>query len=151
MSVGKKRQLLLEKATGDFIVFFDDDDMPYPGYIDKILKAINDPSNPDCIGIWGNMTTDGQNPQTWIHSIKYRVWGSKKDGYDYYRPPIHFNPVRRDLALKAGFKDMRYSEDADYSKRLRPLLRKEVFIQEPLFHYQYTTKVPFHEKYGVKK
>lgn len=151
MSVGNKRQILLNDSEGEWIVYFDDDDKPYHGYIRKIIEAIRKNPNADCLGIQGDMTTNGENPQTWIHSLKYRKWDSNKDGYNWVRPPIHFNPVKRIHAIKTGFKDLRFAEDHDYSMRLRPLLRVETFVQEKLFHYQYQNKTPHKEKYGISK
>jgi len=149
MSVGAKRQKLLEMATQPWIVFFDDDDWPSEKYYDLILKAIESDPGADCCGIWGKMTTDGRNPKTWCHRLGYPI-AERQHGFDYVRPIIHFNPVRTQFALKAGFKDMRWGEDMDYANRLNPLLKREVFIKEPLFLYRYSTKVPHKIKYGIK-
>lgn len=154
MSIGSKRQKLLEKAKGDWIVFFDDDDLPAYNYIELILDAIISNKDIDCIGIRGIMTTDGKNNKTWCHRLGYKIQGDghtpHKSGYDYVRPIIHFNPVKREKALQAGFKDMRFGEDMDYASRLNPLLTKEFFIDEILFHYRYSTDQPHNKKYGVK-
>jgi hypothetical protein len=153
VSVGSKRQGLLEFAKGDWIVFFDDDDWPEDHYVSSILEAIKLHNDIDCIGIRGYMTTNGEKRKTWCHRLGYEIKGDgstpTESGYDYMRPIIHFNPVRRELALKAGFKDMRYGEDMDYASRLNPLLTKEYFIDKDLFHYRYSDKTPFKEKYGI--
>ena len=151
MSIGTKRQKLLEMATGDWIVFFDSDDEPSSSYVSKILSAIE--NDCDCIGIRGFMTTNGTNRKSWVHRLGLEIKGdgiTKVGEYDYTRPIIHFNPVKRELALKAGFKDLRYGEDMDYAKRLNPLLKKEYFIDSDLFHYKYSNKEPHASKYGIK-
>jgi glycosyltransferase involved in cell wall biosynthesis len=148
ISIGAKRQKLLERATGDYIVFFDDDDEPNHNYIDLIMQVIR--QSPDCIGMLILMTTNGTNQQTCCHSLKYKKWANNVDGYDYVRSVTHFNPVKRQLALKVGFKDLRFGEDKDYSDRLTPLCKNEVFIKERLFHYRYTTNINHKEKYGIK-
>lgn len=152
ISVGMKRQLLLQAATGAWIIFLDDDDRPSPYYVKRIVDAIwRDPSA-DCIGTWGNMTTNGVKPETWIHSLKYRKWESGKDGYTWNRPPIHFSPVKRTLALKAGFGNERFGEDKSYSMRLlRHLKRETQFIKEPLFTYQAVTTQSKQERYGITR
>lgn len=147
MTIGAKRQRLLEMAQGDWIVYFDDDDMPAPNYVNLILSHMSD--QVDCMGIKVKMTTNGLNEQTCLHRLG-RKWAESKEGYDYVRPIIHFNPVRRSLALKAGFKDIRFGEDRDYSDRLNKLVKKEAFIDEWLFHYRYSNKQPHNEKYGIK-
>lgn len=153
-SIGKKRQNLLEFAKGmgcEWIVFFDDDDLPSENYIQLILDTINSNPDIDCIGINGTMTTNGANPQTWCHVLG-ETWreGKPNEKFTYYRPIIHFNPVKLELALKAGFKDMRYGEDRDYSDRLNPLLKKMAYIEQPLFHYNYSNKIEHKKKYGIK-
>lgn len=154
ISIGLKRQKLLERANGDWIVFFDDDDMPNEGYVEMIFYAIHRNPLADCIGIRGHMTTNGGKPETWCHRLGWKIEGDGRNllpsGYHYNRPIIHFNPVKRELALKAGFKDLRYGEDMDYAKRLNPLLTKEYFIDADLFHYRYSTEVPHAKKYGCK-
>lgn len=150
ISIGAKRQKLLERAKGKWIVFFDDDDWPMPYYIAIITYAVTSDQNIDCVGINVKMTTNDLHPQKCCHSFKYPVWKDNVDGWDYVRNITHFNPVKKELALKAGFKDLRFGEDIDYSNRLYPLLTKEYYIPIPLFHYRYSTSVPHKEKYGIK-
>lgn len=149
MSIGKKRQQLLEASRGKWIVFFDDDDDPAGYYVRSILQTGQDPSI-DCMGINGIMSTNGMNMQTWCHRLGY-PWAENQKGFDYIRPIIHFNPVLRSKALQAGFKDMRFGEDRDYADRLNKLLTKEAYIESPLFHYRYSNKIEHNKKYGIKR
>lgn len=150
ISIGAKRQKLLEQATGDWIVFFDSDDKPYEWYCKRILDAIEGHPDIDCIGMSIFMTTDGKRPQNCCHSLMYPEWKEKVDNWDFVRNITHFNPVKRHLALQTGFKDLRFGEDKDYSDRLFPLLTKEHFIADPMFHYRYTTHMQHNKKYGIK-
>jgi cellulose synthase/poly-beta-1,6-N-acetylglucosamine synthase-like glycosyltransferase len=150
ISVGAKRQLLLEAAEGEWIVFFDDDDNPYISYADDIIRAIQANPDADCIGFPIDMVTNGANPQRCCHSFRYKAWADNRDGWDYVRTITHFNPVRRSAALKAGFKDMRFGEDQDYSMRLMQHLNREAYIPYPLFLYQYSTQEPHEQKYGIR-
>ena len=146
LSIGSKRQKLLEKAQGKWIVYFDDDDLPFNYYVNEILKGCD--MDVDCMGINGIMTTNGQNQQTWVHKLGYPI-AENMFGFNYVRPIIHFNPVLKWKAILSGFKDMRYGEDMDYAKRLNPLLEKEYYIIKPLFHYRYSNKIPHNQKYGL--
>lgn len=148
ISVGAKRQLLLQEATGDYISFFDSDDVPFSYYVKLIIQALA--QSPDCVGFLIHMTTNGQRPQVCCHSLQYPEWEQKVDGYDYVRNVTHFNPVRRDLALKIGFKDVRYGEDRKYSDAVTKLCKKEVFINKKLFHYKYSTAERHKIKYGIR-
>lgn len=148
ISIGAKRQKLLELASGDFVVFFDDDDIPSPDYVRMILDAIT--PDVDCVGMNVYMTTNGKNPQRCCHSLRYKHWANKVDGWDYVRNITHFNPVLRSVALKVGFKDLRFGEDKLYSDGVSRLLRKEAYIEQSLFHYRYTNTTKHNEKYGIK-
>lgn len=148
ISVGAKRQRLLEKSTGEYIVYFDSDDFPCPTYVDDILLALCS-GEFDCVGFLIHMTTNGQRPQTCCHSLKYKKWANAVDGYDYVRGVTIFNPVRRSLAIQVGFEDMRFGEDKVYSDKITPLCKTEKFINKKLFHYRYT-KQDHNERYGIK-
>lgn len=148
MSVGAKSQLMLEEAAGKYVVRFDDDDWPFAHYIPELMKGVA--SGADCIGMLIHMTTNGVRPEICCHSLRYKAWGNKTDGYNYVRNVTHFNPVKRPLALITGYKDLRHGEDKDYADRLTPLCTTEYFINKPLFHYRYTTKMPHKEKYGIQ-
>jgi hypothetical protein len=148
MSIGQKRQWMLENATGEYYVNFDDDDHPFPFYLSEIMKALE--LNPDCVGFLIHMTTNGVKPQTCCHSLRYKQWANKSGSYDYVRNVTHFNPVKRSLALQVGFKDMRFGEDKDYADRITPLCQNEVFIPRKLFHYRFIQQFNHNDKYGIK-
>lgn len=149
ISVGAKRQKLLLRAKGEYVCYFDSDDFPFAYYTEEILKALE--KKPDCVGFLIHMTTNLKNPKVCCHSLKYKTWAEKKDGYDYVRSVTIFNPVKRKIALQAGFPDKRYGEDHEYSNKVTPLCKTEVFINRKLFHYRYSNAVPHLKKYGFKK
>lgn len=131
-TTGMKRNELLLRAAGDYIAFVDDDDKVAKDYIPRILKAIS--SNPDCVGMEGLITFASKGiTRKFIHSIKYKTW-FEKDSI-YYRCPNHLNPVKRKLALKAGFPEITVGEDHEYSKNLLPLLTTEEYLENPIYFY----------------
>lgn len=134
-NIGVKRNKLLERATGKYIVFVDDDDEVAPNYLKQLcLATIMDV---DCIGISGLITTDGRNQRQWRISKEYGSW-YERNGV-YYRTPNHISPVKRELALQAGFPEIAFGEDAEYSRRLLPLLKTEVIIPGNLYFYKYVS------------
>lgn len=134
--IGKKRNDLLARASGKYVVFIDSDDHVPSGYVELIIRATQ--NNPDCIGINGILTTNGVNEQRWFISKQYGRWYLR--GNQYFRTPNHISPVKRELALQAGFPEVKFAEDYEFSMRLLPLLKTEVIIKEPLYHYDYRTK-----------
>lgn len=135
-NIGVKRNKLLSNALGEYIVYIDDDDTISNDYVNKILRACA--TSPDCIGISGVITTNGRNLRQWHISKEYGKWYEKNSVY--YRTPNHISPVRRELALQAGFPEYVHGEDAEYSRRLLPLLKTEVVVKGNLYSYLYVTK-----------
>lgn len=140
-SIGQKRQELLEKARGRYIAFVDDDDRVSPDYVEKVLDAIK--QDPDVIGIHLIMGTDAKLSGLTYHSLKYDTWfstpGDEPSWKYYYRNPNHLNPVKRELALRTGFKSINMGEDRKYSLELLPHLKTEVYIETPIYYYDHIT------------
>lgn len=134
-NIGTKRNILLNEARGKYIVFCDDDDKVSPEYVLKLFLACD---GSDCIGISGFITTNGQNKKQWHISKEYGSWYER--GGVYYRTPNHISPVKRELALQAGFPDIAFGEDAEYSRRLLPLLNTETKVEGNIYHYDYYIK-----------
>lgn len=133
-SIGVKRQRMLEAAQGDYVVFIDDDDQIDPNYLTLILAALE--KSPDVVGFCGIMTTNGR------HARRFKI--SRTCNYEekrgvYYRYNNHLCPVKRELALQVGYKDMTHAEDHDYATRLQPFVKTEEFIDQNLYYYRYLT------------
>ncbi len=142
LSIGAKRQKMIEKATGEYVVFVDSDDWVSENYVSEILKALE--VNPDCVGLSGTMTTDGKADATWSISKALPYNQIRKAGKVHYqRFTNHLAPIKREIALKVGYRDMRYKEDYDYAVRLlaSKLCKTEVVINQNLYHYRYISAI----------
>ena len=138
VSIGVKRQRMIEKAKGEYIAFADDDDLISSSYVRLVLKALK--KNPDVLGIALLHYIDYKLFGKSFHSLQYDHWWDEPDpdnpgGYFFYRCPNHLNPVKRELALKAGYPDLKFGEDHEYSRRLLKLLETEEYITEPIYYY----------------
>ena len=137
LSIGAKRDILLKKATGKYVVFIDDDDVVSSDYVELILRAAEYGS--DCIGMEGIITTDGINPKRFIHSIRNKKW-EEVNGV-YLRYPNHLNPIRTKLAKKVGFnRDLNNGEDKAYSDNVFPMLKSETYIGKSIYEYKFETQ-----------
>ncbi len=136
MSTGRKRNILLQRSTGKYVVFIDDDDMVAPTYVKDILTAAE--SNPDAIVFNGTMTTDGRDERKWYISKDY---GYEAKGGAYYRYPNHIVPIRREIAMAFPFMDIRIGEDYAWATAIHNagLIKTEVKIEKELYHYQFRT------------
>jgi glycosyltransferase involved in cell wall biosynthesis len=136
ITIGEKRNRLAKRATGDYVVFHDDDDPLQPDYVSEIWKAIQ--SGVDIIGLRGFMTTNG------AKRVPFRIdYGLPYDavGNEYHRHHNHLCPIKREIALQIGYKDMNYGEDYDYAVRLKDsgLIKTHAFIDKEIYHYDFRT------------
>lgn len=131
--IGKKRNDMVLKATGEYVIHLDVDDEVPKYYVDKLLVAVE--TKPDCVGINGIMTTNGKDKRQWFISMDYKDWSEKNKVY--LRTTNHITAVKRDIALKVPFPEVKFGEDYAYSMALKPHLKTEVKIKEPMYHYKF--------------
>lgn len=134
-TVGEKRNILMNKAQGEWMCFIDDDDRVPSYYIAEIMKGIE--TNPDCCSLIGRITTDGKEPKTFIHSLKYDSYFEENN--IYYRCPNHLNVIRRSIAIKIPFSEKNFGEDTDFALALNKsgLLKTEYSIPYIIYYYDY--------------
>ena len=134
--VGAKRKRLLEKSSGEYVCFVDDDDRVADYYVSHILDAIQNNNRPDCIGINGQLVVDGKNTWTFRHSITVGRWCKDKVAKIYFRTPNHLNPIKREYAMKTMFPaNLSWGEDRVYSDNIRQYLKTEYFLEAILYYY----------------
>src|SRR4051812_3098539 len=54
-TVGQKRNILMNRAKGEWVCYIDDDDRVPPYYIEEIMKGLE--TDPDCCSLLGRITT----------------------------------------------------------------------------------------------
>ncbi len=137
MSIGDKRNKLIQMADSEFTCFVDDDDAVSTNYVKLIYDAIK--KDNDCVSLVGEITIDGKNPKTFIHSIRYKEY-SEKNGI-YYRPPNHLNPIKREIAIKKMFPEVNFNEDTQWTMAIcnDNLIKTESQIDEPYYFYRFNS------------
>lgn len=139
-TIGAKRNDLLEYADSEYVCFIDDDDTVSSTYIQDIMEGLK--QNPDCLSLRGVITWDGANPEIFEHSIRYNTYITHtmpKDGIKYERYPNHLNVIKASIAKQFKFPETNHGEDTDWATQIRDsrLLKKEVYIDRILYHYQF--------------
>ena len=132
ISVGEKRNILLNKSIGRYVCFIDDDDLIATDYLIKIISAIS--SNADVITFCGEYIENGQTTPFSISTIHR---GNYNHPNIFYRLPNHLCPVKREIAVSCLFTDKNYGEDSDYADRINQHIKNEFHIQDKLYFYMY--------------
>jgi len=148
ISIGAKRQKLIDRANGKYLVMIDDDDWIADDYVSAIIKATNE--DPDCIGYLEDCNFEGDRKATSCISKEYNRWASNVGIYQYVRSPFFKIPIKTELCKQVGCSDLRFGEDADFAKRIYPLIKSECFINKKMYFYRYQNE-EFNSKYGIRR
>jgi glycosyltransferase involved in cell wall biosynthesis len=132
--LGTKRNDLLNMAQGDYVVFVDDDDRVSDDYVQELLDAVT--VGADVITFEVEVSLNGNEPKPCYYDMRYKSDYNLPDSY--HRLPNHIMAVKRELALATKYQDILKGEDADYSKRLAPLLKTQHIIEKVLYYYDYS-------------
>lgn len=140
LTIGAKRNQLMDMAVGDYVAYIDDDDEIGTDYFAQVLEAI-EKERPDVIGLMGIMRWMKSRTRSvnyrFFHTIQNDSWWQSKRGYE--RPPNHLNPIRRDIASRFRFEDISHGEDRDWSLRIADakVLKTEVMVGVPIYYYNF--------------
>jgi cellulose synthase/poly-beta-1,6-N-acetylglucosamine synthase-like glycosyltransferase len=134
MTIGQKRNMLLNQSQGEYVAFIDDDDLPSVDYVTKVLNALA--KNPDCTSLTGEIVFSDGYSRPFIHSLRYDRWIDDHGNKVYYRPPNHLNAVRRSIAAQVGFPPWNSGEDRSFSMGIRHHLKNEGWIDGCIYTYR---------------
>ncbi len=135
MILGDKRSKMTEIAQGEYVAFVDCDDRVVTDYIKELLEGIK--SGCDVIVFKASVSLDGAIPKLCHYSKDYE--GDHNTPSSYFRLPNHLMCVKRELAVQIKFPSVSFGEDADYSKRLKPLLKTQHSINKVLYYYDFNS------------
>jgi hypothetical protein len=135
MSIGMKRQKLLDSAKGKYLSFIDDDDEITDAYIEDLSECIK--------GGYHTMRLRGQMSQyPFVHSTEITMtspMATMDEPPLFQRPPNHLNPMLSDVAKFVKFKDAVHGEDLDWTLSLYKsgFLQTEYRSEPSRTHYIY--------------
>jgi glycosyltransferase involved in cell wall biosynthesis len=137
LSIGTKRNKLLEQSTGEYVCFIDDDDEVSSRYIDLIFEGII--RDVDCCSLRGVITWNGENHEIFEHSIRYSAYNTTNNYVKYERYPNHLNAIKATIAKQFKFPEINYGEDTDWATQVHKsgLIKSEHYIFETIYHYKF--------------
>lgn len=137
LTIGEKRNIGLQSATGKYHCFVDCDDELWNGYINKQVEGCM--LDCDCVAFKGNYYEDNKFINPFEHSIVHdRYWQDEKG---FYRFPNHLNAIRTDIAKIFPFDEINHSEDTNWALKINEsgLLKTEAKIEGTVYDYYFRT------------
>ena len=137
MTIGFKRNWLLDACSGEYMAFIDDDDHVSDDYIKTLLEGIK--TGVDAISLRGQIRIDGGEPEIFEHSIKYDRWITTENKIKYERYTNHLNCIKSSIGKQMTFLENNFGEDHDYSNQLKAsgLIKTEYYTDKILYFYDY--------------
>jgi len=137
-SIGAKRQALLSLAQGKYIAFLDDDDLPSPNYIDRVLPELI-MGIIDVITFNQHVSINGE-----MYPLTFKLGHEvneepNKEGFT--RPPWHVCFWRRDIVQHCTFPNINYGEDWAWAEQANKCATTSYHIDEFMMTYVYDDNV----------
>jgi glycosyltransferase involved in cell wall biosynthesis len=138
MTIGEKRQALLDMARGKWIGFLDDDDDVSDTYIDSLISAMEKTPS-DVITFDQHCSVNGKE-----FTVNFKMTNPHQPyipgagTLHLLRPPYHMCFWHRDIAKKARFEPSSYGEDLAWCMKMYPNVKSETHIPKILHFYKYS-------------
>ena len=138
---GEKCQRLLESSEADYVSFLDDDDWIVEDFVRTIMEVLE--QRPDYVGFQVKWTENGEPRIPVFHTLSHGEGWHDTPGA-LYRDIAHFNPIRRDLAVR-GVWAGGDGADRRWAAQLRQLgcVQSEVYIDREMHHYRHRSHDTF--------
>lgn len=155
ISIGAKRDRMYRRAKGLFSWQIDSDDWLHESAVAMIVEGIR--KNPDADAIcFKELCNINGEQKTSNFSSSYADWFGEgnllPDGFNYHRTPFFKTAIKTDLCKRIGVADIRYGEDHDFARRIKPFIQTEVYIDEFIYHYIHVSKPEEHRsRYGYDR
>ena len=136
MTIGEKRNVLLNSSSGEYISFIDDDDIVHPGYISQILEVMNLNPGVDLITFDMERQSVGTPNLICKHSMEVVGDGHEDSSGAWVSHPSHIMVWRSEVANKAMFPLKNWREDYDWSREVGHHVSSCVNIDRVLYWYR---------------
>lgn len=151
LSIGKKRESLVNRATGKYLCFCDVDDLPAPNYIESLVRLCQE--DKDVVTFRNFTKTD----------FYWTIIDMRLGSDDEQSTPAkivrrncwHICPIKSDIAKRHQFPDINYSEDSQWMRGVLSECKTEVHTDQILHSYQHSVKfseadrITKHFKYAI--
>jgi hypothetical protein len=143
ITIGAKRNKLLDMANGTHLCYIDDDDRVFSDYLELIIDTLHSHPDVDVIGMTIFWTEDiYKKPRLLVRTPEYKTLWFVKDTDQTVTGgrTAHWNPTKASIAKSEKFPDVQKGEDAAWSAKISNKIKTFVMIDVPLYHYDYRTQ-----------
>lgn len=140
MSVGRKRNILLSCAQGEYFAFIDDDDRVAPDYVDMLLAAIDQHPGVDVICFRQKCTHIGTKKVEWCQYSLKNVYSSHETSpnqWEWRGLPAHTMCWRTDLVQEVEFPEGNFGEDTGWVAKACERARTEAQLDWVGYFYDF--------------
>lgn len=134
LSIGKKRESLVQRASGKYLCFVDDDDLVSPNYIETILRLCHQDADlvtfrSFCMlkTFWGVVDM----------SLKYPMNDQMNPDFIIRRKPWHVCAIKSHYAKLHQFDDINYGEDWNWFEKVLKYCTTESHTDAILHMYRH--------------
>lgn len=134
-SIGAKRDSLLQKASGKYLAFLDDDEWIAPNYLETLMRLCY--GNPDCVTFRNLTKTDGY--WTVIDMSLHHEDEEASPDRIIKRGLWHVCPIRSSYAKLIPFPDINWGEDAAWIAKVKGYCQTEAKTDAIIHCYQHSS------------
>lgn len=149
--VGIKRNRLVQRAVGEYIVHIDDDDLVHRAYVSKILHAIDNNPDVDAIVLRGERIENGLVGSNVLFDYRVKMGPTQTIDGVIWRTPGHLCPIHHRIAKAVPFPEVE-PEDLVWCDEIAPYLMTEARAGQPgdvLYYYRWdSTKLNRWEQFS---
>lgn len=135
LSIGKKRDGLVQNASGKYLCFCDVDDSPAPNYIETLMRLCQ---NDVDVVTFRNLTKTDTYWTVVDMSLKNHNEEATPDRI-VKRAPWHICPVKSEYAKLYDFEDSNYSEDWTWMEKVLKHCKTEAHTDQILHCYNHSS------------
>ena len=137
ISIGAKRQAVLDASHGRYVAYVDDDDWVLPDYLSSITQAIREHAGVDVITFKQHSYVDSEQPA--VVTMQLGNPNEEHNPVAYRRAAWHVNAWRAGLAKQFRFPDAYYSEDWAWAAQCNAAATSSHHLDKALHVYRFSS------------
>jgi hypothetical protein len=137
LSIGKKREALVQRANGKYLCFLDDDEGIAPNYLEVLYSLCRQGKD---VCTFRNISKLDHFWMIVDMSLSYPENEQGKHDIIVKRKPWHICPVRSTIAKQFNFEDINYAEDWRWFEQVLTLCDTEAHTEAIIHQYNYSSK-----------